>query len=86
MLTTEDAGFNIYKEAAAELPEGMMQRWFALGVDAYQVLTVIAAQSGNATSIRGLTGRIQIGVGGSIERTLAVGRFAGDGVVLEQAP
>ncbi len=86
MLATEDASFNIYKEKAAELPEGMMQRWFALGVDAYQVLTVIAAQSGKATSIRGLTGRIQIGAGGSIERTLAVGRFAGDGVVLEQAP
>jgi uncharacterized protein len=86
MLTTEDSSFNIYKEAASNLPEGMMQRWFALGVDAYQVLSVIATQSGQKTSIRGLTGRIQIGVGGDIERTLAVGRFTGEGVVLEQAP
>jgi uncharacterized protein len=86
ILTTEDSSFDIYKEAASNLPEGMMQRWFALGVDAYQVLSVIAAQSGQKTSIRGLTGRIQVGVGGNIERTLAVGRFTGDGVVLEQAP
>jgi len=86
MLTTEASNFDIYKEAASNLPEGMMQRWFALGVDAYQVLSVISAQSGQKTSIRGLTGRIQIGVGGDIERTLAVGRFTGEGVVLEQAP
>jgi uncharacterized protein len=86
MLTSGDRNFDIYKEAASNLPEGMMQRWFALGVDAYQVISVIAAQSGQKTSIRGLTGRIQIGVGGNIERTLAVGRFTGDGVVLEQAP
>lgn len=86
MLSAEDSSFSIYKETAANLPEGMMQRWFALGVDAYQVLTVIAAQSGKATSIRGLTGNIQIGAGGNIKRTLAVGRFTNDGVVLEQAP
>lgn len=86
MLSAEDSSFSIYKETAANLPEGMMQRWFALGVDAYQVLTVIAAQSGKATSIRGLTGNIQIGAGGNIKRTLAVGRFTNDGVVLEHAP
>jgi outer membrane PBP1 activator LpoA protein len=64
----------------------MMQRWFALGVDAYQVLTAIAAQPDQPTSIRGLTGRIHIGADGTIDRSLAVGRFDGNGVILEQQP
>ncbi len=86
ILATENAAFDAYKESAANLPEGMMQRWFALGVDAYQVLAVIASQPGQAASIRGLTGKIQIDKTGNIERTLAVGRFNGDSVILEQAP
>lgn len=86
ILNMQDANFSPYTDTAANLPEGMMQRWFALGVDAYQVLAAIAAKPGQAISIRGLTGRIQIGANGEISRTLAVGRFTGDGVVLELNP
>lgn len=86
ILHTDDATFSIFKETAASLPEGMMQRWFALGVDAYQVLTAIADHSGKTVAVRGLTGKIQVGANGGIERTLAVGRFTGDGVVMEQTP
>jgi len=86
ILNMEDANFSPYTITAANLPEGMMQRWFALGVDAYQVLAAIAAKPGQPVSIRGLTGRIQIGANGEISRTLAVGRFTGDGVVLELNP
>lgn len=86
ILQTDDSSFNIFKETAANLPEGMMQRWFALGVDAYQVLTAIADHAGKTVAIRGLTGKIQVGANGGIERTLAVGRFTGNGVVLEQTP
>ncbi len=86
ILNMQDANFGHYADTAANLPEGMMQRWFALGVDAYQVLAAIAARPGQATSIRGLTGRIQIGADGEIARTLAVGRFTGDGVALELNP
>lgn len=86
ILNGEDPAFQPYRSTAANLPEGMMQRWFALGVDAYQVLTAIAAQPDQPTSIRGLTGRIHIGADGTIDRSLAVGRFDGNGVILEQQP
>ena len=64
----------------------MMQRWFALGADAYQVFAALAARPDMPFSIRGLTGRIEITPDGNIRRTLALGQFTNDGVVLEQAP
>ncbi|MEY3747151.1 MAG: putative lipoprotein-like protein [Pseudomonadota bacterium] len=86
MLASADGSFDIYKEAAADLPQGMMQRWFALGADAYQVFAALAARPDMPLSIRGLTGRIEITPDGGIRRTLALGQFTNDGVVLEQAP
>lgn len=86
ILNADDPAFQPYRSIAANLPEGMMQRWFALGVDAYQVLAAIAAQPGQSTAIRGLTGRIRIGANGEIDRSLAVGRFDGNGVILERQP
>lgn len=86
ILNADDPAFQPYRSTAANLPEGMMQRWFALGVDAYQVLAAIAARPGQSTAIRGLTGRIRIGANGEIDRSLAVGRFDGNGVILERQP
>lgn len=86
MLASADGSFDTYKEAAADLPQGMMQRWFALGADAYQVFAALAARPDMPLSIRGLTGRIEITPDGNIRRTLALGQFTNDGVVLEQAP
>lgn len=86
MLGNGDGGFDAYSEAAADLPQGMMQRWFALGADAHQVFSALAARPGMPVTIRGLTGRIEITPDGNIRRTLALGQFTSDGVVLEQAP
>jgi outer membrane PBP1 activator LpoA protein len=86
MLGNGDGGFDAYSEAAADLPQGMMQRWFALGADAHQVFSALAARPGTPVTIRGLTGRIEITPDGNIRRTLALGQFTSDGVVLEQAP
>jgi uncharacterized protein len=86
MLGNGDGGFEAYSEAAADLPQGMMQRWFALGADAHQVFSALATRPATPVTIRGLTGRIEITLDGNIRRTLALGQFTSDGVVLEQAP
>jgi len=86
LLNNNDATFAAYQAAAADLPQGEMQRWFALGVDAYQVLLALAQRPLKAATIHGLTGKIRINEKGEITRELALGRFGADGVVLEKMP
>lgn len=86
LLNNDDATFTPYQAAAADLPQGEMQRWFALGVDAYQVLLALTQQPHKSVTIHGLTGKIRINEKGEITRELALGRFGTDGVVLEKAP
>lgn len=86
ILSGSDPAYQTYRSVASNLPEGMMQRWFALGADAYQILAVVAAKPGQEALIHGLTGRIHIGSDGEINRNLAVGRFEGDSVIMEQRP
>ena len=86
LLNSDDAAFSPYQAAAADLPQGEMQRWFALGVDAYQVLLALTQQPHKSATIHGLTGKIRISEKGEIARELALGRFGADGVVLEKAP
>lgn len=86
LLNNNDAAFAAYETAAADLPQGEMQRWFALGVDAYQVLLTLTQQPRQSVTIRSLTGKIRIDEKGEITRELALGRFSADGVVLEKAP
>ncbi len=86
LLNNDNTTFAPYKTAAADLPQGEMQRWFALGVDAYQVLLALTRQPRQSATIHGLTGKIRIDEQGEISRELALGRFGADGVVLEKAP
>ena len=86
ILETENAAFAGYREAAAELPPGEMQRWFALGADAYMVLQQLSLSPKQGTTLNGLTGKLRITAKGEIERTLASGRFSNTGVVLEKSP
>lgn len=86
MIPGEDDPFSDYRDAAADLPQGMMQRWFALGADAYQVLKLITSGNGKSGTVNGLTGRIEIRQNGMVLRTLAIGRFSEEGVVQERMP
>lgn len=86
ILETENPAFAEYRAAAAELPPGEMQRWFALGADAYMVLQQLSLAPRHGTTINGLTGKLRITPKGEIERTLASGRFSNTGVVLEKSP
>jgi uncharacterized protein len=83
LLDNENPLFSPYHAAAADLPQGEMQRWFAIGVDAYQVLQALSQQPRVPTVIHGLTGKITIDEKGRISREQALGRFGPDGVVLE---
>ncbi|HEX5539581.1 MAG TPA: penicillin-binding protein activator, partial [Methylophilaceae bacterium] len=86
LLNPDDPAFAPYKAAASDLPPGKMQRWFALGVDAYHLLQELVRHPGQPFSISGLTGKINVSADGSVSRELATGSFGSNGIVLEDTP
>ncbi len=86
VLNIDNPEFEPYKATAEGLPQGQMQRWFALGADAYQTLALIAKKPKQAVSFYGLTGKISISDQGVITRQLSTGIFSTKGVLLEKAP
>lgn len=86
IIDPDNAAFKGYRGAAAELPPGEMQRWFALGADAYALLLHLSVTPTQATSINGLTGKLRISPKGEVSRESAVGRFSPNGVMLEKSP
>jgi outer membrane PBP1 activator LpoA protein len=86
VLKPGNAAFSEYSKASMDLPPGDMQRWFALGADAYRVLSAVVQSSLEPSTIHGLTGEIHLSTAGEITRELAVARFGADGVVVEHLP
>lgn len=86
ILDPESKAFEGYRKAAAELPPGEMQRWFALGVDAYALLQHLSKSPSQGTILNGLTGKLRISPKGEISRELAVARFSSTGVAVERSP
>lgn len=84
ILNPDDTAYKDYKSAAADLPQGEMQRWFAIGADAYQIL--LAISQGQPATLYGLTGKMRISAEGALYHELATGRFSTDDVVLEKLP
>ena len=82
----QPAAFTQYQPASKDLPPGEMQRWFALGADAYRILSAIAQNPTESSTINGLSGRIHLSATGEITRKLAVARFGVDGVTVETLP
>ncbi|WP_171001785.1 penicillin-binding protein activator [Methylobacillus flagellatus] len=85
LLNPHNPAYQPYKAAAAELPPGEMQRWFALGVDAYQLLLALQ-QAERTLLLPGLTGRITRNAQGELERRLATGTYTSTGVSAETLP
>jgi len=85
IVDRDNPKFNAYKEASADLPAGQMQRWFALGADAYQILIALDRLTSNGTTIDGLSGKIEINASGEISRGLSNASFGAEGIVLEYA-
>ncbi|WP_334108466.1 penicillin-binding protein activator [Methylobacillus sp.] len=86
LLNPDAPAFSDFKDAAADLPPGEMQRWFALGADAYRILAHISQQPQQTYTLQGLTGKISIAADGHISRELASGRFSAQGIELETLP
>ena len=86
LLNPDDPEFAPYRNAAADLPPGETQRWFALGVDAYHLLAALKKQPHAPLLLHGLSGKIHLDEQGNLQRELALGQFRQDGVALEKAP
>src|SRR5450830_423125 len=86
VLDSKHDDFPAYAKASSVLALGELQRWFALGVDAYKLITLIAQQPTQAVSFRGLTGKVTLDPNGEISRELAIASFGKNGVVLEKSP
>lgn len=86
LLNPDDPEFASYRNAAADLPPGETQRWFALGVDAYHILAALKKQPHAPLLLHGLSGKIHLDERGNLQRELALGQFRQDGVALEKVP
>lgn len=86
VLKPDSAAFKAYAAASQDLPPGEMQRWFALGADAYRLLSVLVQESLEPATINGLTGNIHVSSAGEMTRELAVARFGAGGVTVEHLP
>lgn len=77
--------FKAYEALAHEVPQdAISQRGFALGSDAYQVLSKLTQEPIQSTSFDGLTGKILINEQGEITRVPSIGIFNNSGVILEK--
>lgn len=86
LVDPQSAQFQDYADSASDLPPGDMQRWFALGADAYALISKIAKNNNpNDITLQGLSGKLRIN-GNTIQRELPVARFSPKGIMIEQRP
>ena len=81
LLNPDDASYSAYRTASSELPPNA-QRWFAVGVDAWNILSALAGNSAEKMQLRGLTGTILLH-DNRIQRELPLAQFRSDGIALE---
>lgn len=86
VITPNEPKFQGYLAAAQALPIGQLQRWFALGADAFHLLKHLASNPQQATVFEGLSGKISLDNQGVINRQLPLARFSAQGLVLESKP
>ena len=86
MINRDSTEYDAYRSGAVTLTSGTAQRLYALGVDAYMLLSSRLQNPTANILINGLSGKLQVGTDGKITRELVLGRFSRTGVVAEQAP
>lgn len=84
LLPTNNVAFTAYKDASANLNSNELLRWFALGVDALQLLAASKQANNSEVIINGLTGELTLDQAGHINRQLSMARFTFNGIKLEQ--
>lgn len=81
LLNPNAPRYTAYREAAAALPP-KAQRWYAVGVDAWNVLSALAENPDGKLHLLGLTGNITLRES-RIQRELPLAQFRSDGIALE---
>jgi outer membrane PBP1 activator LpoA protein len=84
LINPASPDFSAFRRAAATFPPGEMQRWFAVGVDAWNFLAATISGNGTTTILHGLSGTLTQ-QGNRIMREIPMAQFRSDGVFLEQA-
>lgn len=84
LLPANNDSFAAYGDASANLNSNELIRWFALGVDALQLLAASTQANNSEVIINGLTGELTLDQAGHIRRQLSVARFTFDGIELEK--
>ncbi len=76
--------FSAYQAPAAQITQDVTsQRWFAIGADAYQILSMLNRDE-LASNFHGLTGEIYIDEQGIVTHKPSLGSFSNNGVLLEK--
>ena len=83
LLTADHDPYADYRTTDANLGSNELRRWFALGVDALQLLIIGQQPAGKEVTINGLTGALTVDKSGNMERQLSVARFTYNGIVAE---
>ena len=81
LLDANETDHAAYRTAAADLPPNA-QRWFAVGVDAWNILSALAGNATQKVQLSGLTGKIVL-QDNRIQRELPLAQFRYDGIALE---
>lgn len=84
LLPTHNNAFSTYTDASASLNSNTLLRWFAIGVDALQLLAASTQAKHSEVIINGLTGELTLNQAGLVRRQLSVARFTFNGIELEQ--
>lgn len=72
-----------YRNAAVELNEKDLLRWFAIGVDSLQLVSSIKQNNNHSLLIKGLAGNYELTASGQLTRNLSAARFNQSGVSVE---
>jgi uncharacterized protein len=85
MLEPTKPEYSKYQQAAAALPPGEVQRWFAVGVDAWHILSAKANGTIDTLELHGLSGKLSM-QGNRVVRELSMAQFRNNGILIEQTP
>jgi hypothetical protein len=86
ILMPDSSAFALLRATATKFSGAELQRLFALGLDAYNILPKLQGRSGNEALLDGATGKISWGDHGVLVRELPLAQFRRDGVAIESTP
>jgi uncharacterized protein len=83
LVDHQNPQFEAFITAGENLPPGDLQRWFAVGADAYSILSHMSESPTTEKNLLGLTGSIQMNASGKISRVMPFATFTSTGLLIE---